>query len=46
MMNRLIARFGPRLPDLLTRASLGDPVAIATLVGVGGLAVYLLIAKK
>ena len=46
MMAKLIARFGPRLPGLLARAAVGDPVAIATLVGVGGLAVYALIGKK
>ena len=46
MLAKLAIKFGARLPGLLARAAVEDPVAIATLVAVGGLAVYALIAKK
>lgn len=37
VMMKLAAKVGPRLPELLARAAMGDPVAIAIL-GVSGAA--------
>ncbi len=45
-MEALIAKFGPRLPGILTRAALGDPLAIAEIIAVIGIAGFCLIKKK
>ena len=34
-MLKLAAKLGPRIPELLARAALGDPTAIATLAILG-----------
>ena len=34
-MIKLVVKLGPRIPELLTRAALGDPTAIAMLAALG-----------
>lgn len=38
-MMKLAAKLGPRLPELLARAALGDPTAIAILGAAGAVAI-------
>ena len=38
-MMKLAAKLGPRLPELLARAALGDPTAIAILGAAGVVAI-------
>ncbi len=45
-MEALIAKFGARLPIIITRALAGDPIAIAEIVAVVGVAGYQVIKKK
>ncbi len=46
MMAKLVAKFGARLPELLTRAIAGDPTAIGTLIAFGGVAVVAWLSDK
>lgn len=45
-MEALIIKLGPRLPALLARAAVGDPIAIAQLVAIGGAAALTAIKKN
>ena len=42
-MEKIILKLGPKAPVIIARALAGDPFAIATLVGVGGVAALTLI---
>ena len=45
-MMKLAAKLGPRLPELLARAAIGDPTAIAALAAAGVVAVGALLENS
>ena len=45
-MLKLAEKLGPRLPDLLARAAMGDPTAIAAVAATGAIAVGALLEHK